>query len=184
MKRVTLMLFFLLMPLGAFAQAPSVKIGGEEIVPKGLIFGDADPKSRVTAEGKLADGCGWTLTVETRFAAKELEKRCVLDYRKTTVVLTRKCRKPAQPEPTQSERVTTAPKSRCPDENGDVPEPDLETKPVSSGRTPDGKYQTIVVQPDGSRLTLSSDGDLVQVTVRYPDATGDVLRISAAKEKK
>lgn len=178
MRSVGVLLVFLTLVPSLLAQ---VKVGGREIVPKGLIFADPDPKSTVTAEGELEDGCGWTLEGETRFAEERAEEECVLDYRRTTVLLTRKCPAPAKPEPVVAERTTTAPKQRCPDEGGELAELEVETRAISSGTTPDGKRQAILTQPDGTRLTMSWDMSGARVVIRFPDATTDVLQVAAQK---
>lgn len=174
-------LFLLLLAVSGPAALSQVKIAGEEIVPKGLIFADSHPQSRVTAEGELADGCGWSISAETRFAEQRLETDCYLDYRRTSVTLTRKCPAPAKPESSVAERTTTAPGPRCPAESGEIDPPDVASKAISSGTTPDGKRQAILVQADGTRMTMSWDESGAHVVIRFPDGTTDRLDVAAEK---
>jgi hypothetical protein len=164
--------------------AAQVKVGGREVVPEGLIFADADAKSRIVAEGELSDGCGWVLSVETKFAEEREAGDCLLDYRRTTVTLAKKCAAPAQPEVTTSERVTTAPRARCPESSGDVPPLRIDSKTISFGRVPDGQWQAIVEQPDGTRLVLAWNAAAVRLVIRYPDGTSDTVTAAAIVEKK
>ena len=178
MKRVVVIVVLLVVSAGADAQ---VKVGGQEIVPKGLVFAESDPKSRVTAEGELEDGCGWSFEGSTRFAEQRVETDCYLDYRRTSMVLSKNCPPPAKPEVVVGERTTTAARPRCPGDDGEIPPPEVETRAISSGSTPDGKMQAILDQPDGTRVTMAWDATIVRMVIRFPDGTTDILQVASEK---
>lgn len=170
------------LPLGA----DEVKVGGEEFIPKGLIFSESDPKSRVAGEGDLADGCEWVLESDTRVAARRVEKEspeqdCVQYFYRTRVELLRRCPAPASPEIVTSERTTNrAP--ICPDAAGSIDPPAIEARAISSGETPDGQRQQIIVHPDGTRLTLQWNSKGISVGIRYTDGTTDRLVVKSKLE--
>jgi hypothetical protein len=171
-----------LVALALYAQKSQVRVGGREFIPKDLIFADADPKSRVSGESDLADGCKWILSVDTRAAAQHLEDDCRRYYYRTRVTLEKECPPPAEKEQSTSERVTyTGP--HCRNAAGELPPPRVESRAISSGRTPDGRNQEIIQQPDGTRLTFTHDRSGAQIAIRYPDTTTDLLTVAAKKEE-
>jgi hypothetical protein len=181
-RRTLLLLLSLLVALGISADRGSVKVGGREFIPKGLIFPDADPKSRVAGEGELSDGCRWVLVAETRVADQRAEDDCRRYYYRTHVVLQKKCAPPAEPEEAHSERVTTT-GPHCPDNSGSVADPKIDSRAISAGLTPDGRFQDIIQQPDGTRLTITHDDSGARVALRYPDGTTDALQVAASKDE-
>jgi hypothetical protein len=169
-----------LITLALFAQKSQVRVGGREFIPKDLIFADADPKSRVTGESDLADGCKWVLAVDTRSAAQHLEEDCRRYFYRTRVTLEKECPPPAEKEHSTSERITyTGP--HCPPASGKLPPPRTESRAISSGKTPDGRNQEIILQPDGTHLTFIHNETGAQISIRYPDLTTDTLRVAAKK---
>jgi hypothetical protein len=58
-----------------------------------------------------------------------------------------------------------------------VTPPQTEARVLSSGTTAEGKYQDILTQPDGSRITLLYDDTGVLAVVVYPDGTADTLKL-------
>lgn len=163
-------------------RAPAgVKVAGVEFVPKDLIFAAAEPKSRATAEGSLPNDCKWEFATETRIGRREDAQRCVRFYYKTFVTLVQVCTaKETPPFRRFSERIT-ATDNRCPDTAGRVNTPNTETRALSSGTTVDGKQQDIVLQPDGTRVTLSYDPAGVTAVAVFPDGTADVLVLPPPK---
>lgn len=161
-------------------RAPSgVKVAGIEFVPKDLIFAAAEAKSRATAEGSLPEQCKWEFATETRIGRREDTQRCVRFYYKTTVTLVQTCpTKETPPVRRFAERIT-ATDSRCPDTAGRLTTPNAETRALSSGTTVDGKQQDIVLQPDGTRVTLSYSADAVTALAVFPDGTVEVLTLPA-----
>jgi hypothetical protein len=156
-----------------------VKVAGVEFVPKDLIFAAAEPKSRATADGPLPNECKWNFSSETRIAKREDAQGCVRYYYKTTVTLEQTC--PAASDKIitvtrSSERITSA-GPYCPDTAGKVAPPQTEARVLSSGTTADGKHQDIVLQPDGTRITLLYDDAGVLAMVVYPDGTADALKL-------
>jgi hypothetical protein len=158
-----------------------VKVAGVEFVPRDLIFAAAEPKSRATADGELPNECKWAFTSETRIAKRDdgQGQGCVRYFYKTTVKLEQTCPAPNDQITTithSSERITaTGP--FCPDSSGKVPPPQTEARVLSSGTTADGKHQDILIQPDGTRITLTSDASSVLVVAVYPDGTADTLKL-------
>lgn len=151
----------------------SVRVGGVEFVPKDLVFAAADPRSRATAEGALPDECKWEFVSETRIGRHDDPQRCVRYYYRTSVALTRSCPQ-SRPQRSFSERITaTGP--HCPDASGKVVPPLTEARALSSGTTADGKHQDIVVQPDGTRIALLSDGTTASASAAYPDGSADFV---------
>lgn len=153
-----------------------IKVAGVEFVPKDLIFAAVEPKSRATADGSLPNECKWEFLSETRIGKQEDGQGCVRYFYKTTVALTQTCPAPHdKPVGASSERIT-AQGPFCPD-RGKVQPPNVETKALSSGTTADGRHQEIVVQPDGTRITLVYDGASVTAMIGYPDGSGDTLKL-------
>ena len=153
-----------------------IKVAGVEFVPKDLIFAAPEPKSRASADGPLPNECKWGYVSETRIGRREDDKGCVRYYYKTIVTLTQNCPAPNDKQPSHSaERITSTP-AQCPDSSGKLPPPQTEAKVLSSGTTADGKHQDIVLQPDGTRITLLYDDTVVYVTVVFPDGTADSLK--------
>ena len=166
--------------------AAEVRVAGQPLVPEGLILGEAEPKNRISGEGELADGCEWELLAETRIGTHRVEKEkpdqdCVQYFYVTSVRLIRKCPAPASPIVSRSERLTTT-GPHCPDAKGTIVEPRSGSSPVSQGVIPDGRRQVIAVQPDGTRLTLRSNEQGVEVVIVYRDGTSDVLLQKAEVE--
>jgi hypothetical protein len=165
------------MPVVTLLVLLAVKIAGVEFVPKDLVFASAEPKSRATAEGALPGECKWDFATETRIGRREDPQGCVRFYYKTTVTLVLTClAKDLQPVRRVAERITTT-NNRCPDAAGRVATAAVEARALSSGTTVDGRSQEIIVQPDGSRITLSYDDTGVFVTSAFPDGTSDVLKV-------
>jgi hypothetical protein len=153
-----------------------LKVGGVEFVPKDVIFGAVESKSRATADGSLPGECKWELVSETRIGKQEDGDGCLRYFYKTTVTLTQTCPAPNdKPSGVSSERIT-AHGPFCP-KQAKVPPPNVESHALSSGTTADGKHQDIVVQPDGTRITLVYDAAGVTVTIGYPDGSADTLKL-------
>jgi hypothetical protein len=153
-----------------------VKVAGAEFVPKDLIFAAVEPKSRAVADGALPAECKWDFISETRVGKQEDGQGCVRYFYKTTISLMQSCPAPHdKPTGASSERIT-AQGPFCPD-HGKVPPPSVESKALSSGTTADGKHQEILVQPDGTRITLVYDGASVTAAIGYPDGSGDLLKL-------
>ncbi len=169
-----LVLLFLFLPLAA---GGGVKIAGVEFVPKDLIFAAVEPKSRATAEGPLPAECKWEFVSETRIGKQDDGQGCVRYFYKTTVSVSQSC--PAPPEKGKhvtSERITSQ-GPFCPDRAGKVQQPNVESRALSSGRNAEGKHQEIVLQPDGTRITLIYDDAGVIASIIYPDGSGDTLKL-------
>jgi hypothetical protein len=156
----------------------AIKVGGAEFVPKDVVFSPADARSRATGDGNLPDRCKWELSTETRVGQKSDDRNCASYFYRTRVVLSSTCPPPAKQdlEPRATERITKQ-GPFCPDGGAKVPLPALDAHAVSTGRTPEGKQQDILSQPDGTRITITSDASSVQVVVVYPDGTADVLKV-------
>lgn len=156
----------------------SVKIAGVEFVPKDLTFAAAEPRSRATADGSLPNECKWNFTSETRIGKREDGQGCVRYYYKTSVVLAHSCPAPNDKNPVihTSDRIT-ADGPYCPDSGGKIAPPRTEAKALSSGRTAEGKQQDIVLQPDGTRITLVYDETGAMTVIVYPDGTADTLKL-------
>lgn len=156
-----------------------VKVAGVDFVPKDLIFAAPEARSRATAEGPRPNECKWSFVSETRIGKREDAKECVRYYYKTTVTLEQRCPAPNDKSTNvlrRSERITsTGP--FCPDNSGRVPPPNMEARVISSGTTTDGKHQEIVLQPDGTRITLLYDDQKMQAVATYPDGTADTLAL-------
>ncbi len=161
----------------AFLLFMGVKIAGVEFVPKDLIFAAPEARSRATGEGPLPDQCKWDFTAETRIGRREDAQGCIRFYYKTTVSLVHVCpSKEVAAVRRVAERIT-ATDTRCPDANGRVTPPAVDSRAVSSGTTVDGRTQEIISQPDGTRITLSYDAASATVTAAFPDGTADGLRV-------
>ena len=171
-----ILLVALLTTAGANGEQGSIKIAGETMFPSELVFMDPDPRSQAHAEGTLGDGCEWELDTVTRTAPHHTAHGCVEYFYKTTVTMTRKCAAPRRPQQVVSERMTKSGRM-CATENRPLPEPKSVTLAVSSGRIPDGRFQDIVEQPDGSRVTINWSPSTVDVRVVYPDKTIDILQL-------
>lgn len=174
---------FLLTFLLSDPSASPIKVGGETFVPKGLIFSESPPEGRVTGQAALSDGCEWVLESETRLASKRVEKErpeedCLQHFYKTRVVLAKRCPAPAKPLESSSERIT-ARSPECPDAGAAAPSPSSAVRAISSGTTPDGRSQEIVIHPDGTRLTIQWDDQSVSVQIRYPDGSTDRMSQTA-----
>ena len=153
----------------------SVKVAGVEFVPKDLVFAAADPRSRATAEGPLPEECKWEFVTETRIGRHDDAQRCVRYYYKTSVALIRSCPQ-SKPLRSFSERIiSTGP--HCPDGTGKIVPPRIESRALSTGTTTDGRHQDIILQPDGTRITLLSDIANAVATAAYSDGTVDTLSI-------
>lgn len=164
------------MQLLVIALLLGVKVAGVEFVPKDLIFAAVEPKSRATAEGTLPAECKWEFISETRVGKQEDGQGCVRYFYRTTVSLTQSCPAPHEkPAGSASDRITSQ-GPFCP-EHGKVAPPNVESKALSSGTTSDGKHQEIVLQPDGTRITLIYDGVSVLAVIGYPDGSGDALKL-------
>ena len=154
-----------------------VKVGGVEFAPKDLIFAAAEPRSRATADGPLANQCTWTFLAETRIAKREDDRACVRYYYKTYVELVQTCPSPNEKTVVRSaERITSPGGLQCPDASGRIAAPQLEAKVLSTGTTADGKHQDILAQPDGTRITLLYDDTSVSCSIAFPDGSGDALK--------
>lgn len=155
----------------------AVKIAGVEFVPKDLVFASPEAKSRATADGPLPGECKWDFVAETRIGRREDTQGCIRFYYKTTVSLVHVCpSREAAAVRRVAERIT-ATDTRCPDANGRVTPPAVDSRAVSSGTTVDGRSQEIISQPDGTRITLSYDAASATVTAAFPDGTTDGLRV-------
>jgi hypothetical protein len=153
-----------------------VKVAGVEFVPKDLIFAAVEPKSRATADGTLPAECKWEFISETRVGKQEDGQGCVRYFYKTTVSLAQSCPAPHEkPASSASDRITSQ-GPFCPD-HGKVAPPNVESKALSSGTTSDRKHQEIVLQADGTRITLIYDGVSVLAVIGYPDGSGDTLKL-------
>src|SRR5262249_60745513 len=124
-------------------------------------------------DGPLPNECKWNFVAETRVAKREepRAKDCVRYYYKTTVTLVQTCPAPNEKSVTVtrlSERITSS-GPFCPDGSGKVTPPNAEAQVLSSGTTAEGKHQDIVMQPDGTRITLLYDDAGVLTVVVYPD---------------
>ncbi len=173
MRRLSL-LFFGFLPLLA---SGGVKVAGVEFVPKDLIFAAVEPKSRATAEGPLPAQCKWDFVSETRVGKQEDGQGCVRYFYKTTVSISQTCPAPHEkPKGVASERITSQ-GPFCPDRAGKVQPPNVESRALSSGTTAEGKHQEIVLQPDGTRVTLIYDDASVIAAIGYPDGSGDTLKL-------
>lgn len=169
-----LLLFLILLPLNA---GGGVKIAGVEFVPKDLIFAAVEPKSRATADGPLLAQCKWEFASETRIGKQEDGQGCVRYFYKTTVSVSQRCPAPLEkPKHITSERITSQ-GPFCPDRAGKVQPPNVESRALSSGRNAEGKHQEIVLQPDGTRITLIYDDSSVIAGIVYPDGSGDILKL-------
>lgn len=166
-----------LVALFGFVLHAGIKVAGVEFIPSDLIFATADPHSRATAEGQFADGCKWTYISQTRVAKKEDEKGCVRYFYKTTVSLEQNCPAPNEKLVTRRGERVTSTGPHCADGSGKIPPPVIEAHVLSSGDMPDGKHQDIVVQPDGTRITLQYDSKLITATAAFPDGTVDALSL-------
>lgn len=172
--RRALLLFLILLPLTA---GGGVKIAGVEFVPKDLIFAAVEPKSRATADGPLPAQCKWEFVSETRIGKQEDGQGCVRYFYKTTVSVSQSCSAPLEkPKYITSERITSQ-GPFCPDRAGKVQPPNIESRALSSGRNAEGKNQEIVLQPDGTRITLIYDDASVIAGIVYPDGSGDTLKL-------
>lgn len=160
----------------AGAAIAGVKIGGVEFVPKDLIFADAEPRSRAMAEGPLPNECKWTFLSETRIGKHEEAQGCIRFYYRTSIALTSVCPAPNDKPATRFSERITATELRCPDSGGKVTPPNTEAKVLSSGTTSEGKHQEIVLQPDGTRITLVYDDAGVLCVIAFADGSGDSLR--------
>lgn len=154
-----------------------VKIAGVEFVPKDLIFASPESKSRATAEGDLPNQCKWHFASETRLGRREEPQGCVRFYFKTTVTLTATCPAPNDKTVVRTAERITATEPRCPDSSGKVKEPSLEARALSSGTGVDGRRQEVVLQPDGTRITLAYDASGATASAAWPDGTGDALQV-------
>ncbi|HET7710712.1 MAG TPA: hypothetical protein VFL80_02175 [Thermoanaerobaculia bacterium] len=161
--------------LAAVAVA-GVKIAGVEFLPKDLIFAAAEPRSRASAEGALPGDCKWAFSSETRLGRHEEANGCIRFYYKTSVTLAMTCAAPNDRPVTRLAERITAIEPRCPDGSGKVAAPNSEAKVLSSGVTSDGKQQEIILQPDGTRITLVHDTASVVCSAVFPDGSADVLR--------
>lgn len=188
MRRFRFLPFALLLIAAFPIDASDVKVAGESFIPEGLILGEADPKNRTFGEGEMSDGCTWELSAQTRIgrhrvAREKPEEDCFRYYYVTNARLVKKCPAPAPPETEESERITTT-GPHCPVANGAIEEPKTVAIPVSEGRIPDGRQQTIVQHPDGTRFTIRYDVAGVEVAIVYPDRTSDILRQRAKEPAK
>lgn len=158
-----------------------IKVAGIDFVPKDLIFAAAEPRSQATAEGALPEECKWRFASETRIGKRDdgTGGRCVRYYYKTTVLLQQTC-------PAPNDKVTTLTRSSeritsdgpfCADSTGKISGPKTDAHVISSGTTAEEKHQDIVVQPDGTRITLLYDEKGVVVSAVYPDGTADTLKL-------
>lgn len=154
-----------------------IKVAGVEFIPSDLIFAAADPHSRATADGQFADGCKWMYISQTRVAKKEDDKGCVRYFYKTTVTLEQNCAAPNEKLVTKRGERVTSTGPHCADGGGKIPPPVIEARVLSSGDMPDGKHQDIVLQPDGTRITLQYDAKTIIVTAGFPDGTADSLSL-------
>ena len=168
------MAFLLVLLLG-------IRVAGVEFAPKDLIFAAPEPRSRAVADGSLSDGCKWTFIAETRVAKRDDEKSCVRYFYKTTVMLEQSCPAPSEKKVTRLAERVTASSSQCPDSSGKQQPPQIDAKVLSSGITAEGKHQDIVVQPDGTRITLTYDENGANCVVNFADGSTDVLTVSAAR---
>jgi YD repeat-containing protein len=156
-----------------------IRVAGVEFAPKDLIFAAAEPRSRAVADGALVDGCKWTFVAETRVATREDEKSCVRYFYKTTVSLEQACPAPSEKKIVRLAERITASSPQCPDASGKLPPPQIDAKVLSSGITADGKRQDIVVQPDGTRITLTYDDSGATCVASFADGSTDVLALAA-----
>jgi hypothetical protein len=153
-----------------------IRVAGVDFAPKDLLFAAAEPRSRAVADGSLPEGCKWSFVAETRIAKRDDEKSCIRYFYKTTVTLEQGCPAPAEKKVVRSaERITASP-PQCADASGKLPPPQTDAKVLSSGITAEGKRQEIVVQPDGTRITLLYDDAGAICVVAFPDGSADVLK--------
>ncbi len=167
--------WILLLPLLA-----QIKVGGVEFLPKNTIFASADERSIATGSGTLPDGCRWELSVVTSVGqamqeqpAKPPVDDCVAFYYRTVATLTRSCSDPQTPESSTSERTTFGGRD-CPSAAW---RPNYESRILSTGRNADGRRQEIVLQPDGTRVTVQTTPPGVDIILAYPDGSQDVLKL-------
>ncbi|MGH9456702.1 MAG: hypothetical protein ACRD2J_03570, partial [Thermoanaerobaculia bacterium] len=142
---------FLFLVLAAVPVCAQMRVGGSEFLAKDLVFTVLDDASRATGSGKLADGCAWTLALETAIAQRPHEE-CVSYYYRTTVTLSKACPEPKEPSTQRSERTVLAGMS-CPKKEFT---PETEGKILSLGTNANGSRQEVLVQPDGTRVTVVS----------------------------
>lgn len=154
-----------------------IKVAGVEFLPRDLVFAAPEPKSRATADGPLPNECGWSFVSETRVAKREDDKGCVRYYYKTTVTLQQSCPAPEEKKVTRSAERITSPGLSCPDGSGHVPPPASDARVLSTGTTADGRHQDILVQPDGTRITVSYDATGATCAIGFPDGSGDTLKV-------
>lgn len=155
----------------------SVKIAGVEFVPKDLVFADAEPKSRVTAEGPLSNQCKWTFIADTRIGRHAEGQECVRFYFRSAATLSQECPSPNEQHLDKSCERITATDVRCPDSNGKITAPSTDARALSSGNTSDGKHQDVVLLPDGTRIVLISDDEMATAALAFPDGSTDVLHV-------
>ena len=159
-----------------------MKVGGVEFLPKNTIFASADERSIAMGSGTLPDGCRWELSVVTSVGQAMQQQPsvapvddCVAFYYRTVATLTRACPDPMRPESTSSERTTFGGRD-CP---GADYRPNAESRILSTGRNADGRRQEIVLQPDGTRVTVQTTPPGVDIILAYPDGSQDVLKVTA-----
>jgi hypothetical protein len=97
------------------------------------------------------------------------QEKCSAFYYRTSVVLSKICPDPLAPSTQRTERIVLA-GIGCPDSPFT---PRTEARILSMGTNADGKGQEVLLQPDGTRITLLSGPEAVHVTVGFPDGTGD-----------
>jgi hypothetical protein len=154
-----------------------VKIAGVEFVPKDLIFAAPEAKSRATADGVLPGDCMWQFSSETRVGRREEPQGCIRYYYKTSVSLVATWPAPNEKSVVRAAERITATDPRCPDAAGKIAPPPVEARAISSGTTADGKHQDVILQPDGTRITLTWDGTSVTALAAWPDGTADLLKV-------
>jgi hypothetical protein len=154
--------------LGCTALLAQLRVGQSEFLPEDLVFSVVDDASRAVGEGKLADGCRWVLRTETAVGQHPLGK-CSAFYYRTSIALTKICSEPATSSTQRSERIVLAGMS-CPN----TPfTPKTEARILGMGTNADGNLQEVLLQPDGTRITLLSGPESVHVTVAFSDGTRD-----------
>ena len=154
--------------LGCAALLAQLRVGTSEFLPEDLVFSVVDEASRAAGEGKLADGCRWVLRTETAIGQHPLGK-CSAYYYRTSVLLTKICSEPAPSATQRTERIVLAGMS-CPNVPFTLK---TEARILSMGTNADGKLQEVLLQPDGTRITLLSGPESVHVTVAFSDGTSD-----------
>jgi hypothetical protein len=152
----------------ATAALAQLRVGDADFLPKNLLFTVVDEASRVTAEGKLAGECTWSLQTETSVGQIPKDK-CAAFYYRTVILLKKSCPDPAPSSTQRTERILYA-GTACP-EKPFVPE--SEAKVLSMGTNSDGKRHEVFEQPDGTRVTLVAGPTGAIVTVKYPDGSTD-----------